>query len=94
MNLLLIAHINDDFSVMDRLDILEVVEMLEINIRLYSQIIDLIEEEKDFIELSLQEFLLNIDDNLFMNSLLLGESSNCDILLKDDSHTPYKNYGF
>lgn len=90
MNLLLIAHINDDFSVMDRLDILEVVEMLEIDIRLYSQIIDLIEEEKDFIELSLQEFLLNIDDNLFMNSLLLGESSNCDILLKDDSHTPYK----
>ena len=90
MNLLLIAHISDDFSVMDRLDILEVVELLEIDIRLYSQIIDVIEEEKDFIELSLQEFLLNIDKNLFMNFLLLGESSDCDILLKDENHTPYK----
>lgn len=90
MNLLLIAHINDDFSVMDRLDILEVVELLEIDIRTYSQIIDLIEEENDSIEISLQEFLLNIDKNLFMNFLLLGESPHCDILLKDDNHTPYK----
>jgi len=90
MNLLLIAHINDDFSVMDRLDILEVVELLEIDIHIYSQIIDLIEEENDSIEISLQGFLLNIEKNLFMNFLLLGESPHCDILLKDGSHTPYK----
>lgn len=90
MNLLLIAHISDDFSVMDRLDILEVVELLEIDIRLYSQIIEVIEEEKDFIEISLQEFLLNIEKNLFMNFLLLGESTDCDILLRDENHTPYK----
>ena len=90
INLLLIAHINDDFSVMDRLDILEVVELLEVDIRLYSQIIDVIEGENDAIEINLQDFLVNIDQNLFMNSLILGESHHCDILLRDENHTPYK----
>ncbi|MCK4338624.1 MAG: hypothetical protein KAW87_01355, partial [Candidatus Cloacimonetes bacterium] len=53
MNLLVIAHINEDFSVVDRLDILEVVEMLQIDIHQYSQIIELIEGQSKYLDIRL-----------------------------------------
>ncbi len=90
INLLLIAHINEDFTVMDRLDILEVVEQLEVDIQLYSQIIDLLEEERNNFEISLKEFLIDYDKNRFTNFLLLGEDPNCDILLSAQEHAPYR----
>lgn len=90
VNLLLIAHVNEDFTVMDRLDILEVVEQLEVDIKLYSQIIDLLEEERDNFEISLKEFLVDYDKNRFTNFLLLGEDPNCDILLATKKHAPYR----
>ena len=90
INLLLIAHINEDFTVMDRLDILEVVEQLEVDIQLYSQIIDLLEEERNNFEISLKEFLVDYGKNRFTNFLLLGEDPNCDILLTAQKHDPYR----
>lgn len=89
MNLLVIANINEDFSVVDRLDILEVVEMLQIDIHQYSQIIELIEGQSKYFDMKLEEFVENLSQTMFTNFLVFGESPDCDLRFKQDISTDY-----
>jgi len=89
MNLLVIAHINESFSVVDRLDILEVVEMLQVDINLYDQLVEIIEGESKFLDISLQEFSEHLGQSMFTNFLVFGEKQSCDVKFKEKISTDY-----
>ncbi|MEA1972764.1 MAG: hypothetical protein U9N34_05665, partial [Candidatus Cloacimonadota bacterium] len=90
INLLLIAHINKDFSVLARLDILEVAEILQIDVRLYSRIIDVIEGKNRFLDIDLKQFTGNINQSIFQNFLIFGGCEDCDIQFGDKIGDPDK----
>ncbi|MDY6914738.1 MAG: ATP-binding cassette domain-containing protein [Candidatus Cloacimonadota bacterium] len=82
INLLLIAYMDDKFSTAERNDILEIVEMLEIDINIYTQIYELLEKKSNHIDIKLQYFTDYLEQTLFFNFLLIGNNTNCDIFFR------------
>ena len=89
LNLLVIAHMDNDFSVFERQDILEIVELLQVDIRLYDQMIEIIEGNTKYLDIPLSKFTKQINQIHFCNYLLFGDEENCDIKFRLDKHNHF-----
>jgi ABC-type multidrug transport system ATPase subunit len=89
MNLLVIAHMDNDFSILERHDMLEIVELLQIDIRLYDQMVDLISGSANSMEVPLKMFTENSKTIHFYNYLLFGEQERCDVMFRTEKKHPY-----
>ena len=84
MNLLVIAHLDNEFSIPERIDILDVVERLEIDNKEYFHIIELIENKSKFIDVQLDKFAIHLKDTRFANFLIFGENVDSDLKIKEN----------
>jgi ABC-type multidrug transport system ATPase subunit len=89
MNLLVIAHMDNDFSVLERHDMLEIVELLQVDIRLYDQMVDLIDGSASSMEIPLKFFAGSSKSVYFYNYLLFGEESHCDVMFRTPQKHPF-----
>jgi ABC-type multidrug transport system ATPase subunit len=89
MNLLVIAFMDNDFSILERHDMLEIVELLQIDIRLYDQMIGLISGASNYLEIPLKKFTESSKTIHFYNYLLFGEQERCDVMFRAKKKSPY-----
>jgi ABC-type multidrug transport system ATPase subunit len=89
MNLLVIAHMDNDFSILERHDILEIVELLAIDIRIYDQMVDLIAGITNSMEIPLKKFIEGTKTVHFCNYLLFGDQERCDVMFRTENKHSY-----
>ncbi len=86
LTLFSIVYMKKKFEIIGSLELIKFVDLLYIDIKIYEQLLDILEGKSNAIELDVIPFIREKDFSTFKNFLVFGEKDSCDVFIKPFSN--------
>ncbi len=87
LNIFYLAYIEESFHVLTSLEIIKIMDLMHIEVNLYDQILDIIENKNNCFDFDVSLFKSDFNKRIIHNDILLNSSLNRDYLLKNADFT-------
>ena len=86
LTLFSIVYMKKKFEIIGSLELIKFVDLLYIDIKIYEQLLDILEEKSNAIEINIIPFIREREISIFKNFLVFGEKDTCDVYIKPFSN--------